>query len=123
MIVSSYGKKFKTLHMKFAADVVGDGKGDIKGPFETVQRQFLRGQVIPICSGWFGEINKDFDKAIKILAREAVAGIDGMGVSPLVNTDRKGGAFPIMLQQFRRATGVAIVRGNVNHKLGRLHHV
>ena len=46
-----------------------------------------------------------------------------MSVSPLVNTDRKGGAFPIILQQFRRATGVAIVRGNVNHKLGRLHYV
>ena len=123
MIVSSYGKKFKTLDMKFAADVVGDGKGNIKGPFETAQRQFLCGQVIPICADWFGEINEGFDKTIKILAQEAAAGIDGMSVSPLVNTDRKGGAFPIMLQQFRRAIGVAIVRGNANHKLGRLHYV
>ena len=37
--------------------------------------------------------------------------------------DRKGGAFPIMLHQFRRAVGVAIVRGNAQHKLGRLHYV
>ena len=51
MIVSSYGKKFKTLDMKFAADVVGDGGGDIKGPFETAQQQFLCGQVIPMCAG------------------------------------------------------------------------
>ena len=43
MIASSYGKKFKTLDMKFAADVVGDGKGDIKGPFETAQQKFLCG--------------------------------------------------------------------------------
>ena len=28
-----------------------------------------------------------------------------------------------MLQQFRRAIGVAIVRGNVKHKLGGLHYV
>ena len=28
-----------------------------------------------------------------------------------------------MLQQFKRAIGVAIVRGNANHKLGRMHYV
>ncbi|EJK65266.1 hypothetical protein THAOC_13894, partial [Thalassiosira oceanica] len=44
-------------------------------------------------------------------------------ISPLVNNDRKGGAFPIMLHQFRRAIGVAIVRGNAQHKLSRLHYV
>ena len=76
-----------------------------------------------MCAEWFGEISKDFKKTIKILAREAAAGMDGMSVSPLVNTDRKGGAFPIMLQQLRRAIGVAIVQGNVNNKLGRLHYV
>ena len=42
-------------------------------------------------------------------------------ISPLVNTDRKWWAFPIMLQQFKRAIGVAIVRGNSNLKLARLH--
>ena len=76
-----------------------------------------------MCAGWFGEIDEDFDKIIKILAWEAAVGIDGVCVSSLVNTDRKGGAFPIMLQQFRRVIGVAIVRGNVHHKLGRLHYV
>ena len=60
---------------------------------------------------------------IRTLAREAAAGEDGMAVSPLVNTDRKGGALPIMMQQFKRAVGVAIVRGNANHKLGRMHYV
>ena len=51
MIVSSYSKKFKTLDVKFAADVVGVGKGDIKGPFETAQQQFHHGQVILMCAG------------------------------------------------------------------------
>ena len=46
-----------------------------------------------------------------------------MSVSPQVNTNRKGGAFPIMLKQSRRAVGVAIVRGGTRHKLGRLHYV
>ena len=79
--------------------------------------------MIPLCAGWFGEINEDFEKVIRTLAKEAAAGQDGMAVSPLINTDRKGGAFPIMLHQFRRAIGVAIVRGNANHKLGRMHYV
>ena len=51
MIVSSYSKKFKTLDVNFSADVVGDGKGDIKGPFETAQQQFHHGQVILMCAG------------------------------------------------------------------------
>ena len=38
-------------------------------------------------------------------------------------SDRKGGAFPIMLQQFRRAISVAIVRGNAELRRGRLHYV
>ena len=46
-----------------------------------------------------------------------------MTISPVVNTDRKGGAFPIMFQQFRKAIGVAIVRGDTHFKLGRMHYV
>ena len=46
-----------------------------------------------------------------------------MWISPLVNLDRKGGALQIMIQQFRRAVGVAIVQGNAKHKLGHLHYI
>ena len=46
-----------------------------------------------------------------------------MTISTLVNPDRKGGAYPVMLQQFRRAICRAIVWGNVQHKLARLHYV
>ena len=60
---------------------------------------------------------------LRILARQASASDDGLSVSPLVNTDRKGGAFSIMLQQFRRAIGVAIVSWHAKHKLRRLHYV
>ena len=47
----------------------------------------------------------------------------GLTISPLVNTDRKSGAFMIMMQQFKRAIGVTIVSGNARHKVGRLHYV
>ena len=46
-----------------------------------------------------------------------------MAVSPLINADRKGGAFPIMLQQFRRAIGISIIRGQAKLRLSRLHYV
>ena len=75
------------------------------------------------CAGWFGEINEDFDKIIYTLAREAASGENGMTVSPLINADRKGGAFPIMLQQFRRAIGISIIRGQAKLRLSRLHYV
>ena len=50
-----------------------DGTEDIMGPFEQSQNRFWRGQVIPICSRWFGEINKDFEKIIQRLARESAS--------------------------------------------------
>ena len=56
-----------------------------------------------MCAEWSGEIKEDFDGTIKILMREAVTGIDAISVCPLMNTNMKGGAFPIMLQQLRRA--------------------
>ena len=46
-----------------------------------------------------------------------------MSISPLQNLDKKGGAFAIMLSQFRRALGDTIVRDTANHKLSRLHYV
>ena len=66
-------------------------------------------------------MNKDFEKVLKTLAKLAAAGEDGMSISPLRNLDRKGGAYVIMLQQFRRALGVTVVRGMAKHKLSRLH--
>jgi len=66
------------------------------------QQRFYKGQVILLTSGWFDERGKE-------LVWEAVVGDDGMTILPLVNIDGKGGAYVIMLQQFRQAIGVAIV--------------
>ncbi len=62
------------------------------GPFEAAKKRFLRGTVISICAGWFEEVNKDYKNLISALAWEAAAGDDGMQISPLVNSNRKGGA-------------------------------
>ena len=41
---------------------------------------------------------EDFEKIIRVLAREVASGDDGLTISPLVNTDMKGGDLPIMMQ-------------------------
>ena len=122
-IRQDYSGKFKKLDSVFAADVVGGGSGDIIGPFERAQQGFHQQQIIPLCAGGFGEVNGDFVEVIKTLARSAAAGEVGLAVSPLANMDRKGGAYRILLQQFKRAVGVAIVRGQAMHKIGRLHYI
>jgi hypothetical protein len=43
------------------------------------------------------QINEDGEKLIKLLAKIAAAGNDGLTISPLLNTDRKGGASRIMI--------------------------
>ena len=91
------------------------------GPFETSLTRFYRSQAIPLVAGWFGEIGRDFEKTLVVLAKEAAASDFGRTLSPLVNTEKKGGAFPMLLQQFRRAIAVSIVRGNAALKMSRLH--
>ena len=78
--------------------------------------------IIPV-SRILGSVNEDFDKTIPLLARTAAATQEATLISPLSYTDQKEGAFPIMLQQFKRAIGVAIVRGTAELSRGRLHYV
>ena len=70
-ITSQYSRKFKMLDRKYAADVVGEGDNGIVGPFEAAQGRFIGGQVIPLVAGAFafGEVNKDFEKVLKTLAK------------------------------------------------------
>jgi hypothetical protein len=106
-----YHKRFKRLDEVFASDVVGDGTTGISGPFEAAQGRFFTGQVIPLVVDAFGDVNEAVEKVLKRVAKAAAAETDGLTISPLINTDRKGGAYRIMHQQFRRAIGCVIVRG------------
>ena len=79
--------------------------------------------------GWLAGINvarEDFfakcDRNFYVVPQDST-GEDSMSISPLRNLNKKGGAFAIMLSQFRRALGVTIVRDMANHKLSRLHYV
>eukprot|EP00956_Cyclotella_meneghiniana_P011950 scaffold16843_cov51-Cyclotella_meneghiniana.AAC.6 len=90
-VVSEYQSRFQNLDKHYAPDVVGDGNGRITGPFESAQNQFHCGQVIPLCAGAFGEVNRDFTRLNKVLARGVSASEEGLSISisPLVITDRK----------------------------------
>ena len=47
--MQSYKQKFNKLDNLFAADVAGNGGGDVViGPFQQSQNRFWRGRVIPI---------------------------------------------------------------------------
>ena len=116
---SEYARKFKKLDEKFDWEAAND----TPGVFSQVQTRFVCNGIIPLVAGFWAEVNEDFEKTIRILARAAAATQEATVISPLSYTDRKGGAFPIMLQQFRRAIGVAIVRGNAELRRGRLHYV
>jgi hypothetical protein len=91
--VNKYNLKFKKLDILMASDIVGDGSDDIIGPFQTAQTQFYCKGIIPLCIGGYGEIDKDFNKVLQQLAQEAAAGHDGLTILPLINTDKKGGAY------------------------------
>ena len=112
-----YARKFQKLDEKF------DWENGTPGVFTQVQTRFVSNGIIPLVAGFWADVNEDFDKVIRTLARTAAATQEATHISPLTYTDRKGGAFPIMLQQFRRAIGVAIVRGNAELRRGRLHYV
>jgi hypothetical protein len=48
---------------------IGNGTSEVVGPFEAAKKRFFKGTVIPICTGWFGEVNKDYDSLISTLAQ------------------------------------------------------
>ena len=124
VVLEYNGKSKKLLDNEFVNDVMRDGNNNVVGPFKCAQKRFHWRQIIPICPGWFCEVGKDFRKIIRQLAREAASSDEWLKISPLtINNDRKGGAFSIMLQQFTRAIGIAIVLRIVKHKVGWLHYV
>ena len=91
------------------------------GPFEAALGEFYTGNVFPFVVGAFGEVNEDASKLITKLARLTAKTDFGKSMSPLVSHSRKGGAFPIMQSQFRRALGCLVARGQPQHLLKRRH--
>ena len=60
-VLREYNGKLRKLDRRFAPEVVGDEDNpDIVGPFSEAKSRFFRRHVIPLCSGWFGEVHKDF---------------------------------------------------------------
>ena len=118
-----YRRRTLGLDRAHASEVVGDGTNGQVGPFEEALGQFHTGNVFPIVAGAFGEVNEDASKLVTNLARLTAQTDFGKSMSPLVSHSRKGGAFPIMLSQFRRALlGCLIARGQAQHLLKRRHY-
>ena len=117
-----YKERAGGLDRTHAPEVVGDGTNGQVGPFEAALGRFYTGNVLPFVVGAFGEVNEDASKLITKLARLTAKTDFGKSMSPLVSHSRKGGAFPIMQSQFRRALGCMIARGQAQHLLKRRHY-
>ncbi|EJK68906.1 hypothetical protein THAOC_09880 [Thalassiosira oceanica] len=120
--VRSYRRRAAGLNQKYAQEVVGDGTNGQVGPFETALGEFYTGNALPVAVSAFSEVNEDASKLITRLSRLTAKTDFGKSMSPLVSHSRKGGAFPIIQSQFRRALGCLIARGQAQHLLKRRHY-
>ena len=111
VVRKNYKERAAKLDRKLATEDVGTRTNGQVGPFEAALGEFYTGNAYPIIIGAFGEVNEDANKLIKKLARLTAKTDFGKSMSPLVSHSRKGGAFPIMQSQFRRALGCMIARG------------
>ena len=118
----NYKDRTAKLDRKLASEDAGTRTNGQVGPFEAALGEFYTENVFPIVVGAFGEVNEDANKLIKKLARLTAKTDFGKSMSPLVSHSRKGGAFPIMQSQFRRALGCMIARGQAQHLLKRRHY-
>ena len=95
-VKNKYIRKFMNLDNMFAAEIIGDGVGTVEGPFGRAHSSFHTNQIILLCARWFGEINNGMDVVLKEPAGLAAAGELGLSISPLANTNNKGGVYLIM---------------------------
>ena len=123
IVKREYKAKLKELDKKYASDIVGDGTNGVTGPFERSLNRIVTKNVVPLVIGWYGETNEGLDKLLMKLARIASNGPEAHGVSPLDNSDRRGGAYPIILHRMRRGLACLIARGQTRHLEGRIHYL
>ena len=91
------------------------------GPFVQALQRIATKNVVPLVTGWFGEVNEGMNQLLAVLARITANGPQAIGMSPLDNSDRNGGAYPIVLQRMRRGLACVIARGNARHIQSRIH--
>ena len=121
-----YTQKARSLDHQFAPDLTMDPTDTSvrrTGPFERAMSTFVSGGPIPCVVGAFGETNAETDALLRTLALHAASTQDGLSISPHSNLHHRHGAYPILLQQFRRALGLAAVRSHAELKLRRLHFI
>eukprot|EP00585_Thalassiosira_rotula_P004986 CAMPEP_0196152152 /NCGR_PEP_ID=MMETSP0910-20130528/34980_1 /TAXON_ID=49265 /ORGANISM="Thalassiosira rotula, Strain GSO102" /LENGTH=168 /DNA_ID=CAMNT_0041415685 /DNA_START=346 /DNA_END=851 /DNA_ORIENTATION=- len=117
-IKNEYVREFRNLDKVFACEFVGDGTGAVVGPFERAQQCFHSKQIVPLCAGWFGEVNKGIVVIRKELARLASAGEMSLSISPLANTDKKGAAVPNHVAAIQAGDKCCCYQGQLHAQTG-----
>jgi hypothetical protein len=111
---NAYLKKAMKLDNKFAP-------GDINRPFsQAITQTFATGNVIPLVSGAFAEVNVEAQRLIVKCAKHAAALEDNSDITPEEISSAKGSAYNLLLSQFRRGIGCLGMKVAVEEKLRRI---
>ena len=111
---NAYLKKAMKLDEKFAP-------GDINRPFsQAIKQTIATGNVIPLVSGAFAEVNVEAQRLIVKCAKHAAALEDNSDITPEEISSAKGSAYNLLLSQFRRGIGCLGMKVAVEEKLRRI---
>jgi len=90
-------------------------------PFsQAIKQTFATGNVIPLVSGAFAEVNVEAQRLIVKCAQHAAALEDNSDITPEEVSSAKGSAYNLLLSQFRRGIGCLGMKVAVEEKLRRI---
>ena len=113
---TSYLKRSMKLDDKLAL-------GEASKPFSNAIKQtFATGNVLPLVSGAFAEVNAEAKRLVEKCARHAAALEENSDITPKEARSAKGSAYNLLLSQFRRAIGCLGMKVAVEEKLRRANH-
>ena len=95
--------------------------GEASKPFSNAIKQtFATGNVLPLVSGAFAEVNAEAKRLVEKCARHAAALEENSDITPEEACYAKGSAYNLLLSQFRRAIGCLGMKAAVEEKLRRI---
>jgi hypothetical protein len=95
--------------------------GEASKPFSNAIKQtFTTGNVLPLVSGAFAEVNAEAKRLVEKCARHAAALEENSDITPEEACYAKGSAYNLLLSQFRRAIGCLGMKAAVEEKLRRI---
>ena len=94
---------------------------DVRKPFsDAIKQTFVTGNVLPLVSGAFAEVNAVAKRLVEKCARHAAALEENSDITPEEARSAKGSAYTLLLSQFLRAIRCLGMKVAVEEKLRRI---